>query len=94
MNRSYVGIVTAQGLQAIYRESDHLVRFLHRRLYRQRPFDGLCYWAVMPDERVGQIESQIDQGDGQAALKSLQECADYLGAILPSSGTLSTFETR
>ena len=94
MNRSYVGIVTAQGLQAIYRESDHLVRFLHRRLYRQRPFDGFCYWAVMPDERVGQIESQIDQGDGQAALKSLQECADYLGAILPSSDTLSTFETR
>ncbi len=56
MNRSYVGIVTAQGLQAIYRESD--------------------------------------QGDGQAALRSLQECADYLGAILPSSDTLNTFETH
>jgi hypothetical protein len=94
MNRSYVGIVTAQGLQAIYRESDHLVRFLHRRLYRKRPFTGFCYWAVMPDDRVGQIELQINQGDGQAALKSLQECADYLGPILPSSDTLSTFETH
>ena len=85
MNRSYVGIVTAHGLQAIYRESDHLMRFLDRQLYRNRPFGGLCYWAVMPDEVVVQIELQISDGESEEALQALQEYAAFLGPILPSS---------
>ena len=94
MNRSYIGIVTAQGLQAIYHESDHLVRFLNRRLYRKRPFGGLCYWAVMPDDVVPQIELQIRHGESQEALKSLQEYADFLGPIPPCSDTSRPREAR
>ncbi len=94
MNRSYVGIVTDHGLQAIYRESDHLMRFLDRQLYRNRPFGGLCYWAVMPDEVVVQIELQIRHGESQEALKALQEHADFLGPILPSSDTSRAREAR
>jgi hypothetical protein len=94
MNRSYVGIVTAHGLQAIYRESDHLMRFLDRQLYRNRPFGGICYWAVIPDDVVAQIELQIRQGESQEALKSLQEYADFLGPIPPCSDTSRPREDR
>ena len=85
MNQSYVGVITTHGLQAIYLESDHLVRFLDRQLYRKQPFCGLCCWAVVADQVVEQIEIQIRLGESQAALKVLQEYADFLGPILPSS---------
>ena len=84
MNRSYVGVVTAQGLQAIYQESDHLLRFLNRRLYRKQPFLGLCCWAVMAEEFADQIERQTKVGDSQSALRAFQENAIHFGSILPS----------
>jgi len=86
MNRSYVGIVTASGLQAIYIESDHLLRFLDRRIYRKQPYEGLCCWAVMPEEAARQIEHQTRMGQNQHALAALQEHSIYCGSILPSSG--------
>ena len=96
MNQSYIGIVTAHGLQAIYRESDHLRRTVHQRIYQDRPSSGLCCWAVMPDELLQRIELQLKAGEGQEALLTLQEHAPFLGPILPSSswntpGTRETF---
>jgi hypothetical protein len=84
MNQSYVGVITAEGLQAIYRESDHLVRFLERRLYRSRPVAGLCYWAVLADRDLEHIELQIQQGESRAALRALEEAAEFGGVILPT----------
>lgn len=85
MNQSYVGVITAHGLQAIYQESDHVVQFLDRQLYRKKPFFGLCCWAVIADHVAEQIEFQIRLGDSKAALRVLQEYADFLGPILPRS---------
>ena len=85
MGQSYVGVITAHGLQAIYRENNHVVRFLDRQLYRKKPFCGLCCWAVIPDQVVQQIEIQIRLGECQAALRSLQEHASFMGPILPAS---------
>ncbi len=84
MTQSYVGVITTEGLQAIYRESDHLVRFLERRLYRTRPVAGLCYWAVLADQDLEYIELQLQQGESHAALRSLEEAAEFGGVILPS----------
>ena len=83
--QSYVGIVTADGLQAIYRENEHVLRFLDRQIYRKKPFPGLCYWAVIAKPVVEQIEIQIRLGDSLSALQVLQEHADFLGPILPES---------
>jgi len=84
MIQSYVGVITAEGLQAIYRESDHLVRFLERQIYRRRPVAGLCYWAVLGDQDLEYIELQLQHGECQAALRALEETAEFGGAILPT----------
>lgn len=84
MNQSYVGVITADGLQAIYRESDHLVRFLERRLYRTRPVAGLCFWAVLGDQDHEYIELQLQHGESHAALRALEETAEFGGVILPT----------
>lgn len=83
MNRSYVGIITHRGLQAIYHENDHVVRFLNRRLYRRRPYGGLCCWAVMPDETADQVERQMELGENLLALRTMQTHALHFGSILP-----------
>ena len=88
MIRSYVGIVTTRGLQAFYCENDHIVRFLNRRLYRHKPYAGLCYWAVMPDETANQVERQLELGEYVLALRTLQTHALHYGSILPASDDL------
>ncbi len=85
MNRSYVGVVTARGLQAIYRENDHVVQFLNRRFYRQEPYSGICCWAVMADETADQVERQMEFGENQLALRTLQSHALHCGSILPNA---------
>jgi hypothetical protein len=84
MNRSYLGVVTRKGLEALFQEEDHVIRFLHRRVYRRRPFDGFCCWAVMSDEIADQIELQIEFGDYFQALRTLQSHAMHWGASLPN----------
>lgn len=84
MNRSYVGIITAQGLQALYSENDHLLRFVVRRIYRKRPYDGICCWAVIPEEAAELIERQTEQGESQLAFQALQEYSIHGGSILPA----------
>ena len=84
MNRSYLGVVTRRGLEAFFQEEDHVIRFLHRRVYRRRPYDGFCCWAVMQDEIASQIEFQLEAGDHLLALRTLQSHAMHWGAILPN----------
>lgn len=83
MNRSYLGIVTHRGLEAIFREEDHVIRFLHRRLYRRQSCDGICCWAVMNDDVVRHIQLLIREADCHAALRTLQTHALHWGVSLP-----------
>ena len=83
MNRSYVGIVTLRGLEAIYPENEHVIRFLHRRVFRKRPYGGLC-WAVLSDEVLDCVERQLAVGEHRLAFWTLQAHADFGGSILPS----------
>ena len=84
MNRAYVGIVTRRGLEAIFPENDHVVRFLHRRVYRRRPFAGVCCWAVLSDEMTDQIEWHLEFGENLLALQTLLSEAVQYGSIPPS----------
>ena len=86
MNQAYVGIITGRGLQVIYRENDHLLRFLGRRVYRKQPYRGVCCWAVIPEETAEFIERQTQLGESRLALKTLQEHALHGGSILPDTG--------
>jgi len=91
MNRSYLCIVTRRGLEAIFREEEHVIRFLHRRLYRQRSCDGICCWAVMNDDVVRHIQLLIREADGLAALRTLQTHASHWGVSLPDAAEDSIY---
>ena len=84
MNRSYIGVVTTTGLEAIYSETDDVRRFLSRRLYRRRPNEAFCCWAVMTAEEAEYIDHQTKAGEHQLALRALQEYSVHFGSILPT----------
>ena len=82
MVRSYIGLVTRRGLEALHEENDHVVRFLNRRVCRQRHLGGLC-WAVMDDDASEYVQVQIALGEMHAALCSLEIHAEYCGSLSP-----------
>lgn len=83
MNHSYLGVITRRGLEAFYPEEDHVIRFLHRRVYRVRPYTEFCCWAVMHGEIAHLIELQIEFGEPRLALWTLQQSALHWGMSLP-----------
>ena len=83
MNRSYLGVVNRCGLEALFQENDHVVRFLHRRVYRSRGSNAACYWAVMDDPTARVIEFQISMGESAQAWRTLQQYAFDYGVSLP-----------
>ena len=89
MAQCYVGIVTRRGLESLFAETEDVVRFLDRRLYRRRPYPGISFWAVMPDEAAELIATQLRMGEQREALRTLQVNSLHLGSILPSGDRLS-----
>ena len=83
MFKSYVGIITREGLESLLPENDHVVRFLVRRAYRTQPPQALCYWAVMPDSAADHISRQLSWGEHGPALVTLHASAVGLGTMLP-----------
>ena len=84
MAKSYVGIITRDGLQSFLPENDHVVRFLVRRAYRRQPLEALCYWAIVADSAAEGITRQLSYGEFGQALATLHACALRLGTVLPS----------
>lgn len=84
MVRSYIGVVTRRGLEALYEENDHVVRFLNRRICRGRRTGGLL-WAVMDDDASEFVGVQLALGEMLAALHSLEAYAAYYGAMCPDT---------
>lgn len=82
MAKSYVGIIREQGLWALYKENDHVVRFLNRRVARANCRGGLI-WAVLDDDAAQFIEVLLALGEIHAALDSLEAYADFFGPIVP-----------
>ena len=84
MGRSYVGIISARGLESVLPETDHAVPFLVRRAYGRRSGEAVCYWAVMPDSTARAVELQLQAHLHEDAFRKLRGEAAHFGTILPS----------
>jgi hypothetical protein len=85
MLKSYVALITRNGLQAFLPEREHVVRELVRSAYQDPGRRALCCWAVIPDTAALEVARQMDEGDHHAALLTLDRAATTLGPILPSN---------
>src|SRR3954452_11518827 len=85
MLKSYVTIITRNGLQAFLPEREHVVRELVRSAYQDPGRCALCCWAVIPETAALEVARQVDEGDHHAALLTLDRAAMTLGPILPSN---------
>lgn len=71
MQRSYLGIGTTRELQFWTPETPDARPFVLKRARRVR--DGVCFWAVVPDEIGGQIEGLLREGRRRQALETLND---------------------
>src|SRR4051812_2659166 len=94
MLKSYVGIATQHGLEAFLPEHEHVVRELALRAYSDPGRRALCCWAVVPETAALEVAWQMDQGDGHAALLTLDRSATALGPILPSDSAAGADSRR
>ena len=67
MVRSYIGVVTRRGLEALHEEHEHVIQFLNRRVCRGRRLGGLL-WAVLDDDAAEFVKVQLAFGEMRAAL--------------------------
>ena len=82
MMQAFVGIVSPQGVEHFYPEDPSTVRFLWRRVERQKG-RVTCFWSVLPSDAAVVIEAAVALGWNQEALCMLQQhCRDY-GRIVP-----------
>ena len=88
MQHGYVGIVTRRGLEGLYPESEHVVRFLDRRVYGRQPYFGCCFWAVLGSDIAERIQWDIERADFWSAMSSLELNAIHYGPIMPSDDRL------
>ena len=83
MTNSYLGIVTARGLETLVVETEHAAPFLLRRVSR-RPFgEAIALWAVLDDRTARDLTQQITSGRFEVALRELDARALHLGTLLP-----------
>lgn len=94
MLKSFVGVASASGLEALYPENDEVIRFLIRRAYRSIESRSICFWVVMDDSVAHAIELMQDQGQRREALLSVCCLSNDLGQILPPHPAEPVFSTR
>lgn len=79
MLKSYVGLATPLGLEALLPEHELAVRALARRAKCSR---SVCCWAVLPDDDACEIDRRLAAGEGIAALRLLEAAARSVGRIV------------
>ncbi|MDZ4782513.1 MAG: hypothetical protein SGJ19_19880 [Planctomycetia bacterium] len=82
MLKAFVGIVSQQGIEVFCPEDPATVRFLWRRVQRERGRTA-CFWSVIPSEAVELIESTLNLGLAHEALDHLQQLACDYGILVP-----------
>jgi hypothetical protein len=81
MLKSYVGLASPNGLEALYPEHALAVETLAARAKRGR---SVCCWAVLPDDDACEIDHCLASGEQASALALLEAAAREVGQILPS----------
>ncbi len=82
MMKSYVGIVSKNGIELFYPEDPATVRFLWRRVQRQQGRVA-CVWGVLPSEAAELIQIEISLGWTREAMNHMQQHAREYGFIVP-----------
>lgn len=82
MLQAFVGIVSPRGIEVFCPEDAATVRFLRRRVQRERGRSA-CFWSVVPNEAVELIEVAINLGMPQEALHVMQHLAHEYGLLVP-----------
>ena len=80
--QAFVGIVSQQGIEHFYPEDPATVRFLWRRVQRQKGRVA-CFWSVLPSDAAFLIQSAGALGWNLEALGMLQRHSRDCGRILP-----------
>lgn len=83
MLKSYVGIVSEQGLELFYPENDHVIPFLMRRAYRPGRANTVCFWSVMRESVACAIQYLLQAGETDQAWSLLQSLATDVGVFSP-----------
>lgn len=82
MLQAFVGIVSQQGIELFCPEDPATVRFLWRRVQRERG-RAFCFWSVIPSEAVQRIQAVLALGLSREALDLLQQLARDYGFLVP-----------
>ncbi|MEZ5940271.1 MAG: hypothetical protein R3C18_02690 [Planctomycetaceae bacterium] len=93
MMKSYVGIVGSLGVECFYPEDPATVRFLWRRVQRQKGRVA-CVWAVLAAESAELIQMELALGWKREALDHLQQHARDYGFIVPYQDNVPVIQLR
>ena len=85
MARSYLGIITDQGLESLFPETEHAALFLLRRAHRDEANRSLCCWAVLSETTASGVLRDVYLGRFWNALVRLNIEAKYLGTLFPAT---------
>lgn len=83
MGKSYIGIVSRDGLLALCPEGASTASRIIRRFSRRHRDSTAYYWAVLDDEAAGDVVRCLRSGEPQAALATLSGRSEHLGMVLP-----------
>ena len=82
MLRAFVGVISQRGIEVFCAEDAATVRFLWRRVLRERGRSA-CFWSVIPSDAVELIEVTLNLGMSQVALHIMQNLAREYGLLTP-----------
>lgn len=82
MLQSYVGIISQRGLEVFCSETPDAVQFLRRRAARN-PSHKVCFWSIVPDDAVQQVQSALRQGRFADALSLVEQHSREYGLVSP-----------
>lgn len=85
MNDSWIALADQRGLKLLVLETSHAIRFLLRRAERE---NAECFWVVLTPSHAQFINYQREQGDADAALRSLSQLATNMGRLTPQEPAL------
>jgi hypothetical protein len=83
VTNSYLGIITARGLETLVLETEHAAPFLFRRMARQPRGEAMGCWAVLDEKTARDLTRQVAARRFEEALRQLSIRALHLGTLLP-----------